>query len=74
MSDISPNPDVQEQAPPARFTGPVVKADQLSVEAGRVPARFLLGRAFFVYWPAGFRPAQMMPALAPDFGDMRFIR
>ena len=34
MPDTSPNPDVQDQAPPARFTGPVVKADQLSVRYG----------------------------------------
>ena len=25
----------------------------LHVPAGRVPERFMLGRAFFVYWPAG---------------------
>jgi signal peptidase I len=46
----------------------------LIVPAGRVPKRFMLGRAFFVYWPAGFRPAAMGPGLAPNFGDMRFIR
>jgi signal peptidase I len=49
-------------------------ADRLLVQAGRVPDRFMLGRAFFVYWPAGFRPANGLPALSPDFGDMRFIR
>ncbi len=41
---------------------------------GRVPGRFLLGRAFFVYWPAGFSPVAPMPSLAPNFGEMRFIR
>src|SRR6187431_1890342 len=36
MPDISPNPAVQDQAPPAdRFTGPVVKADHLSVRYGK---------------------------------------
>jgi ABC-2 type transport system ATP-binding protein len=36
MPDISPNPAVQDQAPPAdRFTGPVVKADHLSVRFGK---------------------------------------
>src|SRR6187455_3629414 len=36
MPDISPNPDVQDSAPPgARFDGPVVKADQLSVRYGK---------------------------------------
>ena len=46
----------------------------LHVQAGRVPKRFMLGRAFFVYWPAGYRPANGLPGLAPNFGDMRFIR
>ena len=49
-------------------------ADQLDVGPGRVPGRFMLGKAFFVYWPAGFRPISVGPALAPNFGDMRFIR
>lgn len=45
----------------------------LRVDAGRVPERFLLGKAFFVYWPGGYRPTSLLPALVPDFGDMRFI-
>jgi hypothetical protein len=49
-------------------------ADELEVRAHRVPARFMLGRAFFVYWPAGFQPAPVSPSLAPNFGEMRFIR
>jgi signal peptidase I len=48
-------------------------ADRLHVRAAIVPGRFLLGRAFFVYWPAGFRPG-IPVGIAPDFGDMRFIR
>ncbi|MCS7033405.1 MAG: S26 family signal peptidase, partial [Phycisphaerae bacterium] len=49
--------------------------ENLRVEAGRVPGRFLLGKAFFVYWPAGFRPipGQAVPAIVPNFGRMRFI-
>jgi signal peptidase I len=47
--------------------------EDLHIEAGRVPARFMLGKAFFVYWPAGYRPMESLPALAPNFGDMRFI-
>jgi type IV secretory pathway protease TraF len=43
------------------------------VEAGRVPGRFMLGKAFFVYWPAGYRPTPAAPGLVPNFGDMRFI-
>ena len=52
----------------------VLPAEDLYVESGRVPRRFMLGKAFFVYWPAGYRPAEFMPALTPNFGDMRFIR
>jgi signal peptidase I len=50
-------------------------AEELSVAAGRVPKRFLLGKAFFVYWPAGFRPFGISnsPGFIPNFGDMRSI-
>jgi hypothetical protein len=48
--------------------------EDLHVEAGRVPRRFLLGRAFFVYWPAGYRPIGTAPAIVPNFGDMRLIQ
>ncbi len=45
--------------------------EDLMVEAGRVPARFMLGKAFFVYWPAGYRALDK--GLIPNFGEMRFI-
>ena len=48
-------------------------SEELDVEAGRVPERFMLGRAFFVYWPAGYRPGGSLPPLIPNFGRMRFI-
>jgi signal peptidase I len=51
-----------------------IPEEDLDVDAGRVPARFMLGKAFFVYWPAGqriFGPNGY--AIIPDFGDMRFI-
>ena len=51
----------------------VLPNEQLWTDAGRVPARFMLGKAFFVYWPAGYRPMDSLPALSPNFGDMRFI-
>jgi hypothetical protein len=51
-----------------------LESEKLEVKAGRVPGRFLLGRAFFVYWPAGFRPTDKMPGMVPNFGEMRFIR
>jgi len=47
--------------------------EDLSVDAGRVPARFMLGEAIFVYWPAGYRPTSKSPGVIPNFGDMRFI-
>jgi len=43
------------------------------VAPGRVPGRFMLGKAFFVYWPAGYRPGSLPYGIEPDFGDMRFI-
>jgi hypothetical protein len=48
-------------------------AEGVNAQAGVVPARFLLGKAFFVYWPAGHRPYPGLPGLVPNFGDMRFI-
>jgi signal peptidase I len=47
--------------------------ENLVLGAGRVPGRFLLGKAFFVYWPAGYRPISNWPPVVPNFGDMRFI-
>ena len=57
------------------WTSPInLPAEDLSVLAGRVPARFMLGRAFFVYWPAGFTPIDArVPSIIPNFGSMRFI-
>lgn len=47
--------------------------EDLMVESGRVPDRFMLGRAFFVYWPAGYPLFGNAPAIVPNFGEMRFI-
>jgi signal peptidase I len=47
--------------------------EDLVLDAGRVPGRFLLGKAFFVYWPAGYRPLSSWPPVVPNFADMRFI-
>ena len=40
----------------------------------RARLKMMLGRAFFVYWPAGYRPLKGAPALVPNFGDMRLIQ
>jgi signal peptidase I len=47
--------------------------EDLATDQGLVPERFLLGKAFFVYWPAGFRPIPSAPGVIPNFGEMRFI-
>jgi hypothetical protein len=47
--------------------------EDLNVDSGRVPGRFLLGKAFFVYWPSGYRPIFGWPSIVPNFGNMRFI-
>jgi signal peptidase I len=41
---------------------------------GIVPREYLVGKALFVYWPAGFRPYPKFPiALIPNVGELRFI-
>jgi signal peptidase I len=47
--------------------------ESLMVDAARVPERFLIGKAFFVYWPAGYRLTTGGPGFIPNFGEMRFI-
>jgi signal peptidase I len=49
-----------------------LKYEELDVESGRVPARFMLGKAFFVYWPAGLNLFGKW-GLVPNVGEMRFI-
>jgi hypothetical protein len=51
----------------------VLPHESLDTDGGRVPGRFILGNAFFVYWPSGYRPLAGWPPIIPDFGDMRFI-
>jgi signal peptidase I len=68
----------------ARYWGPrpdlnwdgdvdLTRGEDLFVQSGRVPERFMLGKAFFVYWPAGYRPLGLPLGIVPDFGEMRFI-
>ncbi len=68
--------DNSYQSEDARFWNDDVdlKDENLKADAGRVPERFLLGKAFFVYWPAGYRPVSAVPPLMPNFGEMRLIR
>ncbi len=41
---------------------------------GTVPEEYLIGKAFFVYWPAGHKLPFGNLNLVPDVGRMRFIR
>jgi len=50
------------------------ESEDLYAHPGAVPERFLLGKAFFVYWPAGYRPfTKTAPGVIPNFGELRFI-
>lgn len=45
-----------------------------SYPEGIVPREYLVGKALFVYWPAGFRPYAGFPlAVIPNVGELRFI-
>jgi hypothetical protein len=42
--------------------------------AGIVPRDYLVGKALFVYWPAGYRPTEGFPlGIIPNIGGMKFI-
>ncbi|HVZ94374.1 MAG TPA: S26 family signal peptidase [Phycisphaerales bacterium] len=47
-------------------------ADTIDREAGIVPRELMLGKAFFVYFPAPYRVGDL--PIVPDIGRMRFIR
>ncbi|MBY0496824.1 MAG: ABC transporter ATP-binding protein [Cyanobacteria bacterium] len=82
MPDISPNPDVQDQASPARFAGPVVKADALSVRYGKnqalkdITAVFPAG-AVGLLGPNGAGKSTLLKSLlgflVPERGSMKVL-
>ncbi|MFH1613875.1 MAG: signal peptidase I [Planctomycetota bacterium] len=45
----------------------------LTYRQGVVPREYLLGRAFFVYWPSGFKPFEGFFGIIPNVGRMRII-
>ena len=48
--------------------------NQRKFPKGVVPREYLVGKALFVYWPAGFKPTENFPiSIVPNIGDMRFI-
>lgn len=55
--------------------GPHLKHMGEEYQLGTVPGDQLLGKAFFVYWPAGYRPAWAANiGIIPNVGRMRWIR
>ncbi|HWI20755.1 MAG TPA: ABC transporter ATP-binding protein [Vicinamibacterales bacterium] len=82
MSDISPNASVQDPFPPARFTGPVVQADNLSVRYGKnvalnnVSAVFPPG-AVGLLGPNGAGKSTLLKSLmgflVPEQGSMKVL-
>lgn len=55
--------------------GPHLKLLGEEYQLGTVPGDQLIGRAFFVYWPAGYRSSWAAGlGLIPNFGRMRWIR
>lgn len=47
--------------------------DGLEYRTGTVPRDYLIGKAFFVYWPSGFRSRLTKLPIIPNIGQMRFI-
>lgn len=45
----------------------------ISYRIGVVPRDYLVGKAFFVYWPSGFRIGNSRLGLIPNAGKMRLI-
>jgi len=82
MPDISPASPVQDPFPPARFTGPVVQADQLSVRYGKnvalnnVSAVFPPG-AVGLLGPNGAGKSTLLKSLmgflVPENGSMKVL-
>jgi signal peptidase I len=55
--------------------GPHLRRLGNDYQVGTVPEDQLIGKAFFVYWPAGYRPSWSPNiGLIPNFGRMRWIR
>jgi len=40
---------------------------------GIVPRDYLVGKAFFVYWPSGFRLEKLKLGIIPNMGKLRWI-
>jgi signal peptidase I len=80
--EFFPLGDNSRKSSDGRYWNEVYPAlDDLGTREGVVPRRYLLGKAFFVYWPSGYPalPSSAFPSLSnlplvPNTGDMRLIR
>ncbi|MFH1613876.1 MAG: signal peptidase I [Planctomycetota bacterium] len=45
----------------------------ISYRSGVVPRDYLMGKAVFVYWPAGFRPHRNFISIVPNIGEITSI-
>lgn len=60
---------------PAREVSPFLRARGTAYQVGTVPRDQMIGKAFFVYWPAGKRIVKNAgPPIIPNVGEMRVIR
>lgn len=60
---------------PAREVSPFLRARGSAYQVGTVPRDQMIGKAFFVYWPAGKRIVKDAgPPIIPNVGEMRVIR
>jgi len=56
------------------WSAPGLGNNNKTYRTGTVPRDYLIGKAFFVYWPSGFRPHPSITIpLIPNAGKMRFI-
>lgn len=55
------------------YYGDHLKLRGEAYQIGTVPEDQLIGKAFFVYWPAGYRPAFVQWGVIPNVGKMRWI-
>lgn len=64
---------------PASYDGrwwdkPGIGNNAVKYREGTVPRDYLVGKAFFVFWPSGFRPFNNFPiACVPNVGKIRLI-
>lgn len=56
-----------------RIVGDHLASRGADYQMGTVPQDQLIGKAFFVYWPSGYRPSFLRWGIIPNVGRMRWI-